>query len=531
MYRDYKTTRISVFVIISLLTIAGAGCADDEKVEPTGLLKEDEQMERRSILAGSWYPGDSAGLRKTVEEYFNQADLPVFDGRIVGVISPHAGYVYSGPVAAYSYKALYENREKYRGSTFVIIGPNHRTAGFNKISIWAKGRWRTPLGAVSIDEELAASLLDELGSAAVFDKNVHNNEHSLEIQLPFLQYALGEDFKIVPIVFGSQSDAVSRQLADALKKHGDRKDIIIVASTDLSHYHPESQAHRLDRKFVDGVLSGSANELSMRLQTGQCEACGFGAVLTLMRAAGAFGADTIVELRYATSADVPAGDSSQVVGYLATIFLDTGKDTKLGDNQESEAESFSEEYSLTDEQKIYLLKLARKTIEDYVKNGEIYEPKAPDDEKLVEDGAVFVTIHKDGMLRGCIGQMIPQGSLYLSVRDMAISACSRDHRFYPVSPEELDDIDIEISVLSPMSPIDDWQKIELGKHGVWLVKNGRSGVFLPQVGLNPGWTLEYFLEELSSQKAGLPRNAYKDPETQLFIFTVVLFDEHEFGLK
>ena len=100
-----------------------------------------------------------------------------------------------------------------------------------------------------------------------------------------------------------------------------------------------------------------------------------------------------------------------------------------------------------------------------------------------------------------------------------------------VSPEIEDDIDIEISVLSPMSPIDDWQKIELGKHGVWLVKNGRSGVFLPQVGLNPGWTLEYFLEELSSQKAGLPRNAYKDPETQLFIFTVVLFDEHEFGLK
>jgi len=416
-----------IFTIIALIFIfSGCSRASEDKTPPQEPAKEDVQMERKSILAGSWYPADPGELMSMIDGFMVRAELPEFGGRIVGLICPHAGYVYSGPVAAYSYKALMNDADKYRNSTVILIGPNHRTAGFGGISIWAKGSWLTPLGAVQVDEALAESLLSEIGSAASFDKQVHQNEHSLEIQLPFLQRALGNNFKIVPITFGVQSEANIKKLSTALIKHGSREDIILLASTDLSHYYPESTAHKLDRKFADAVLSGSADSLQGLLQTGQCEGCGYGAVLTLMRVAGAIGADTVVEFRYATSADVPAGDPSQVVGYLAAAFLDTGKEQKLTPQDEGSIELDTEEYTLTDEQKLYLLKLARKTIEKYVGEGETYVPSEPDDPKLTEDGAVFVTLHIDGMLRGCIGQMVAREPLYLSVRDMAISAAEQN---------------------------------------------------------------------------------------------------------
>ena len=359
---------------------------------------------------------------------------------------------------------------------------------------------------------------------------VHSAEHAIEIQLPFLQYALSNDFNIVPIVMGSQSDASINALAAAIVKHSNEKTIVL-ASTDLSHYHTEREAHRLDSVFADAVRSGDPEKLRSVFRAGECEACGYAPVLVLMRSAGALGADSVIQLQYATSGDVPAGDTSQVVGYLSTLFIDSGKKEKLPIYENSKANDPTVDFALTDEQKIYLLKLARKSIVEYVVNEKVYEPPRPKDKALREDGAVFVTLHIAGRLRGCIGQMMAQGPLFDAVRGMAISAAVNDHRFRPLSEAELDQIDIEISVLSPMRPIADWHKIEIGKHGVWLVKGARSGVFLPQVGRETGWTLEEFLEELSSQKAGLPRNAYKDPDTKLFVFTVVEFDEHEFDLK
>jgi len=526
--------RFRLIIMIYFSTcLCFAGCAKGEKVKPDGLLKEDSPMDRKPILAGSWYPGSAVALTEEIESYVKASDVPQIEGRIVGLISPHAGYVYSGPVAAFGCKALMDNKSQYKGSTFVIIGPNHRARGFNDISIWAEGAWTTPLGSTPIDTKLANALIDELSPLASFNRQAHEVEHSIEIQLPFLQYALDNDLKIVPIMVGSQSDNIINKLAAALAKYADER-TIIVASTDLSHYHPEREAHELDGFFVDAVLSGDADSLHDVVRLGKCEACGYAPVLALMRAAGALGADTVFKLQYATSADVPAGDSTQVVGYFSALFLDTGSDMKLKSYEESASGGQNDpdvDFDLTDDQKIYLLELARTTIEKYVRDGEIYAPAPPEDKLLREDGAVFVTLHEQGQLRGCIGQMIAQGPLYKAVLEMAVSAAVRDHRFRPVSKEELDEIDIEISVLSPMQPIDDWQKIEIGKHGVWMVKDNRSGVFLPQVGRETGWSLVEFLEELSSQKAGLSRNAYKDPSTQLFVFTVVEFDEHGFGIK
>ena len=516
-----------------LLSLVGCSRGDSETVPADGLLKEDERMIKYPELAGSWYPGNETELRAMIDGFMVRADTPEIAGRIVGIISPHAGLVHSGPTAAYGYKLLLDDIERYENSTIVMIGPNHRNRGFSGISVWARGAWSSPLGETPIDEALADSILEELGDLGGFEKSIFRGENSLEVQLPFIQYVFGDKVKIVPILFGVQSLQASRALAENLAKHASRKDVVIVASTDLSHFYNLETAKGLDAEFISAIEDWDTDSMIARLESGICEACGFGAVLTLMMAAADFGADTAIGLNYSTSADGPAADRSRVIGYYSAAFVDSKDETKsVADTEKASVEdSSSEEYSLTDDQKKYLLKLARKSIDDYVSGGVIYEPPQPDDAKLVEDGAVFVTLHRDGALRGCIGQMIPPGPLYLCVRDMAISAATHDHRFRPVSESELELIDIEISVLSPMKPIDDWRKIEIGHHGVWLRNGYSSGVFLPQVGRETGWTLETFLEELSSQKAGLSRNAYKDQKTKLFIFTVVEFDEDEFGLR
>ena len=488
-------------------------------------------MVKQAELAGSWYPGTKSELQQMISGFMENANSPEIEGRAIGIISPHAGLVYSGQTAAYGYKLFAREREKYANSTVIIIGLNHRNAGFSGISVWAEGAWASPLGQTSIDEALADSILKALGDSGSFRKDVYRGENSLETQLPFIQYAFGPSVKIVPIIFGTQSVQASILLAEVLSHHASREDIVIVASTDLSHYHSSDSAKTLDQSFIDAVTSWEPESLISRLQSGRCEACGFGTVLTLMFCARGFGADKVFELNSSNSGESPQGDETSVVGYLSAAFMDSKHNVNKQIDETNNAENINSEYSLSEKQKKYLLQLARRTIEDYINKEEIYSPKLPGDEQLKADGAVFVTLHQDGQLRGCIGQMIAQGPLYLAVRDMAISAAVNDHRFRPVGQDELDKIDIEISVLSPMQEIDDWHKIEIGKHGVWLRKGFNSGVFLPQVGRDTGWSREQFLEELSSQKAGLSRNAYRDSSTQLYIFTVVEFDEGEFGLR
>jgi AmmeMemoRadiSam system protein A len=273
----------------------------------------------------------------------------------------------------------------------------------------------------------------------------------------------------------------------------------------------------MDSATIEATKKLDINELVEGLEEGTMELCGYLPVLTLMRTASVAGVSEGTLLKYANSGDVPHGDKSRVVGYFAVLFLSE----RVGEKEKG----VEVEFNLTLEQKKYLLRLARQTIEEYVRNGRRPEIKAPDDPVLVRDGAVFVTIHHKGQLRGCIGQMVAQEPLYKAVMDMAISAATRDYRFPPVKAQELGDIDIEISVLSPLKRIDDWRKIKLGEHGVYIRKGYNSGVFLPQVGRMPGFTLESFLGELCEQKAGLARDCYKDPDAEIYIFTVVEFDE------
>jgi AmmeMemoRadiSam system protein B len=266
---------------------------------------------RPAAVAGSWYPGTAAAIAREVDGYLGAAPPSAPAGRLVGLIAPHAGLRYSGPVAAHAYGLL----RGAAGLTAVLVGPSHRAA-FPGCAVWAAGAFETPLGPVPIDAELAALLLDE-GDGVVEDPRPHRGEHSLEMQLPFLKHVLS-DVRIVPVLMGSQRrdevDALAARLASAL---AGRPQALLVASSDLSHYHPAAIANRLDALVVGDVERFDPDALMARLERSHEHACGGGPIVAVMRAARALGATRTRVLRYADSGDAGERDKSRVVGYLA----------------------------------------------------------------------------------------------------------------------------------------------------------------------------------------------------------------------
>ncbi len=261
---------------------------------------------RRSVIAGSWYPGTAAGLTSTIEEYLAQVDQSAIEGELYGLISPHAGYVYSGQVAAYAYKQL--EGKKY--DTVAVISPSHRMYipgyGFT-----AARYYETPLGKVELDVVSLTALDDAVSLTALQG----DSEHSLEIQLPFLQHMLGE-FKLLPVMMGEQSLSSCQKLANGLVQVLQGKNALLVASTDLSHFHSYSAAQQLDNYVLEHIAAYDPAGLMSDLKMGKCEACGGAPVTTVMLAAQQLGANKAKILKYANSGDV-TGDHSQVVGYAA----------------------------------------------------------------------------------------------------------------------------------------------------------------------------------------------------------------------
>jgi len=272
-----------------------------------------EKDVRRSVIAGTWYPGDPAVLRREIRRYLEAVPARPVEGPVVGLVSPHAGYVYSGQVAAHGYR-LVEGR---RYDAVVVIGPSHRVL-FRGASVWPSGGYETPLGVVPVDGELAEAIL---GADPVVhaDRKPHAAEHSVEIQLPFLQVALGA-FSFVPIVMGTQDLRTCEAVADGIWRAAKGKEVLVVGSSDLSHFHDYEQAKRLDAVVVDLVRKRDARGLARRLEEGSCEACGGGPVIAAMLFAEKAGARGVQVLRYANSGDV-TGDRRQVVGYLSAAFF------------------------------------------------------------------------------------------------------------------------------------------------------------------------------------------------------------------
>ncbi len=475
---------------------------------------------REPAVAGAFYPASADSLGKMIDSMLADAKPPAIEGRIRVLVVPHAGYVYSGPVAAYAFKAV--AGQKY--GTVILVGNSHH-AGFDGAAIYPKGAFLTPLGKVEIDEALAAKIM-AADSRIVEREDVHEPEHCLEVEIPFLQKTIGS-FKLVPILLGSETMENSKRVADAIAKNVSG-DVLVVASSDMSHYPKYEDAQFADGKTVEAICSGSAENLDRTLrqmermnipQEATC-LCGEGAVKTALLVAEAEGAKKIQLLKYANSGDT-AGTKDRVVGYCAVAF--SGGEGGAMPKKDNEVESKGDEVLGAAEQE-ELLKLARLTVETVVKTGKKpeYKNTLP---ALEQPLGAFVTLRESGDLRGCIGRFQPDIPLYEVVIEMATAAATQDYRFSPVSPKELDKIDYEISVLSPLRKVASWKEIQLGKHGVEVVRGFRSGVFLPQVATETGWDLDTFMSNLCAHKAGLDPDAWKDPKTDIYVFTAQVFEE------
>lgn len=462
-------------------------------------------MIRPPAVAGAFYPGDPAALMSLVDSLLADAAPPPLGGRLVAIQVPHAGYPYSGSTAAWAFRLL----PRSESVTVVMIGPSHRPYG-RQAAVYCSGAWRTPLGSVPVDEPLARAVVASNPVFAALPQ-AHAAEHSLEVQLPFLQRTLS-GFRIVPVLLPwpfSYDDCL--KAGQGIATASRNRHVLLLASTDLYHGEDYTAARKIDAVTTEMFTGFKPQTLYDALASGQAQACGGFAVVTTMVAARELGADEALLLRQTNSNDVMGVRKGYCVGYSATAFIDT---SAPGANAGSD---------LDEPEQRELLRIARQTIDLYIREGRVPEVR-PLTPRLAEKRGVFVTLEKHGALRGCIGYVESPLPLCEAVRDRAVQSATRDPRFRPVDADELGDIEIEVTVLSPMRPVPGPDSVVVGKHGVVIEKDGRAAVFLPQVPVEQGWSRDTYLSELC-RKAGLPRNAWQSSDARLYVFTGQVFGE------
>jgi len=432
-------------------------------------------MIRQAVVAGQFYPAQAAKLREMIR---GMVDEKAEKETVIGLVLPHAGYIYSGPVAGATI-----SRVRFKG-TFIIIGPNHTGMG-KPMSIMTQGTWETPLGQVEIDSALAKKIL-ATSKHLQDDSRAHQHEHSIEVQLPFLQY-FKKDVRIVPIAIAYADPTaykeLGREIAQAVKSL--KTAVVIVASSDMSHYEPQQQAQLKDSQAIEAILKLNEDELLRRVSQLNISMCGYAPTVALITAAKELGARQAELVRYQTSGDT-TGDYSSVVGYAGIILKGMSK----------------------------LVKLAKETVETYVKEGKISESPKRLPPEMKKKAGVFVSIHKLGGLRGCIGTFEPQeANVALETITNAVSSATRDPRFSPISPEELKDLEYSVDVLTPPEPIESEDQLNPRKYGCIVECGPRRGLLLPDLrGVD---TVDYQIS-ICRQKAGI----MPDEPVKLYRFQV-----------
>ena len=479
------------------------------------------QSVREPARSGSFYPANASTLASDVQGYFQKAGTPAVEGHILAVVSPHAGYQFSGATAAKAFAPV-----KGRDCTRVILLGTGHAAHYERGAVLADWEtWSMPGGPVTVDLKAVQALSGKPGFK-ILDK-VHQMEHSLEVQLPFLQAAL-KNFSIIPFVMGGQTTAEDAYaIAAALKPYLDDKTLVVV-STDFTHYGPNYQyvpfrdgvawkMKSLDLGVWDLVLPGNPFPFDAYMQTTEATVCGERALMVLC---ALMPPDAQKHLIAYTSSGEILNDYVNSVGYLAGAFTGSWGATAVL------PVSRPHSGTLTEAEKKQLVKLARAALRSHVLADDSLS-RFLKDLKLTDGlsgvSGVFVTlkIHED--LRGCIGSIEGREPLWMGVVHNACNAASRDPRFPAVTPSELDAIALEVSVLTPMKPVPSYNDIKLGIHGVVVEKNGRSAVFLPQVATETGWNLDQFLSHLS-QKAGLKPDDWKQGMT-FKVFEAIVIHE------
>jgi AmmeMemoRadiSam system protein B/AmmeMemoRadiSam system protein A len=447
-------------------------------------------------------------------------------------------------------------------ATVVILGPSHHV-GFEGASIYPEGGFETPLGVAEVDAPAAKALIRTSGFA--FIPEAHADEHSIEVQVPFIQKVLPKA-KIVPVVLGVPSEKTVRALAAALDKVFKGAKVLVVASTDMSHFLTRPEANALDKSTLDLVKSQEVPALLRKLERNENILCGGAAVVTALLYAQKQGNAEVRVLAYADSSEA-GGPADSVVGYFAAAVTAGGFDptpaatdpdggpgikgrafdsSLSGDlkpcaskaevhpratpgaqaaasGPAAEAEPQSA-FALTEDDKKELLSLARRSVELYISQGKLID-YATENPNLKAPRGAFVTLTEDGTLRGCIGFTEPRFPLYETVMQAALYAATEDPRFRAVNRPELKRLEYEISVLTPLSKVENPALIEVGRHGLVLAKDGKRGLLLPQVATENRWSREEFLRQ-TCLKAGLPADAWRQG-AEIYSFEAIVFREEK----
>ncbi len=418
-------------------------------------------MIRNPVVSGQFYPASPSQLKAMIE---GMVDEKAAKEEVIGLVSPHAGYIYSGWVAGAVISKI-----KFK-DTFIIMGPNHTGMG-KPCSIMTEGVWKTPLGEVEIDSELGKRIL-ATSSYLQEDYAAHQYEHSIEVQIPFLQY-FKPDIRIVPIILAYSSGAIykeiGREIAKAIKDSN--KEVVIIASSDMTHYEPQESAQRKDMQAIEAILDLNEDELLRRIDELDISMCGYAPAVSLISAAKELGATGAELVRYQTSGDT-TGDYSAVVGYAGVIITAMHS----------------------------IARLAKKTVESFVKEGKTPQPEELTPEMRGRTG-VFVSIHKFGELRGCIGTIEPtEKNVAEEIVNNAINSATRDPRFPAIAPNELKDLSYSVDVLTAPEPIDSQDQLDPKKYGVIVEAGFRKGLLLPD--LEGVGTVDFQID-ICRQKAGI----------------------------
>ena len=470
--------------------------------------KAGEPVVRPATQANRFYTGDPKELSEEVDSFLAlHRDATVYHD-VAALIVPHAGYYFSGNVAATAYMSIPADKPYKR---IFLLGPSHHE--------WLDGAsvnteadyYATPLGLVKVDHETALRLA-KADHVFSYNPKAHDREHCLEVQLPFLQRRFGEDTvpPIVPIIISTNDFRKLQQIADVLKPYFTDENLFVVSS-DFSHYPSYEDAYEVDAKTGKAIETGDVEQfitvLEENARSGKrnlaTSACGELAIATLMLMMD--NAYEVHHLLYQNSGDIDNHDHSQVVGYHAFAMVRATN---------------SQTFSLSDEEKRKLKEIALTSIRDSLDGRRIAEPKGLTKTLESKCGA-FVSLHKQGRLRGCIGHFGEDTALHEIVAEMARAAAFEDPRFMPVTKEELNDIDIEISVLTPMRRIQSLDEFELHRHGIYIRRGYRSGTFLPQVADEVNWTKEEFVSHCAQDKAGIGWDGWRDAE--LYVYEAIVF--------
>jgi AmmeMemoRadiSam system protein B/AmmeMemoRadiSam system protein A len=481
---------------------------------------QNKPTDRQPVAAGRFYDADKETLLKDISRLFSECKKSPGSLKVRAIISPHAGYVFSGKTAAAAFSSTARN-SVYKN--IFIIGSSHILA-FDGASVYNSGDFITPLGKALVNKEIANRLKTE-NKVFSFPANAHMQDHNIEVQIPLIQYYYNNVPKIIPIIIGTNNTSTIKMIAEALKPWF-TSDNMFVISSDFSHYPSYKDALETDNLTAAGLVSGDPETFLSTLKKNSdknipglsTSMCGWTSGLLLLYLAEGNDDLEFKRIDYCNSGDSPIGGKDQVVGYHAIALIESQAGSDSGQKS-------SDEFTLSKEEKDMLFTIAKNSVRSVLFENKKYII----DEKMIpaalkKQFGAFVTLKIDNMLRGCIGRFVSSDPLYEVVQASALSSAFEDPRFPSVKKEEFNKLNFEITVLGPMKKIGNINEIILGRHGIYIKKDFRSGTMLPQVATENGWTVEQFLGYTARDKAGLGWEGWKDAD--IYIYEGMVLEEN-----